>query len=279
MSFKFNMLLNEVGIDPADVRLLRHQADLPGRRSLFDWWHHDRASFEAYQSLQLSAKRASFARPFWAAFLGTWDGRTMFARLYEVGSPVLIDEEVEEPITGDRFPPGIIDRYETRPATFLEAYSGRLYIDWGGGASGKRAWSQRADLQDKAITELHLGAAERPFPGLMEISLPLSSIAEAPAGWIQRLAEGRGVYLLTCPRNGELYVGSATAAGGFWSRWSEYAANGHGGNVALKGRDPTDWIVSILQVAGSAHTSDEILAMEQLWKRKLNSRELGLNRN
>jgi hypothetical protein len=279
MPFRFNMLLEEAGLDPADVRLLRHQADLPSQRSLFDWWHQDRPAFEAYQSLQLNSKRASFARPHWAAFLGTWDGRTMFAGIYQVGSPSLLDHEVEAPISGDRFPAGTIDRYETRFTSLLSPYSGRLYIDWGGGASGKRAWSQRADLQDKLVTELHLDAAERPFPGLMEIALPLSSIAEAPPSWIQRLAEARGIYLLTCPRTGELYVGSATAAGGFWSRWSEYAANGHGGNVALVDRGPADWIVSILQVAGSAHTGDDIPAMEQVWKRKLQSRELGLNRN
>lgn len=279
MPFRFNMLLKEAGLDPADVRLLRHQADLPDRRSLFDWWHRDRAAFEAYQSLQLNAKRASFARPYWAAFLGTWDGRTIFAGLYEVGAPCLIDRELEEPISGYLLPAGTIDRYETRLLPLLSPYSGRLYVDWGGGASGKRAWSQRADVQDKLVTELHLDAAERPFPGLMEIALPLSLVAEAPPSWIQRLAEARGIYLLTCPRTGELYVGSATAAGGFWSRWAEYAADGHGGNVALKGREPTDWIVSILQVAGSAHTGDDVLSMEQVWKRKLQSRQLGLNRN
>ncbi|WP_223799738.1 GIY-YIG nuclease family protein [Sphingomonas nostoxanthinifaciens] len=85
--------------------------------------------------------------------------------------------------------------------------------------------------------------------------------------------------MLTCPRDGSLYVGSATSPGGFWARWAEYRANGHGGNVALRDRPPSDFIVSVLEVAGSTATVDDILASEALWKRKLQSRELGLNRN
>jgi hypothetical protein len=37
--------------------------------------------------------------------------------------------------------------------------------------------------------------------------------------------------------------------------------------------------VSILEVSGSGASTDEIIAAEQLWKAKLQSREMGLNRN
>jgi hypothetical protein len=40
-----------------------------------------------------------------------------------------------------------------------------------------------------------------------------------------------------------------------------------------------DYQVSILEVAGSASTHDDILLMENRWKMKLRSREMGLNRN
>ncbi|MFW2830808.1 hypothetical protein [Sphingomonas sp. ID0503] len=88
------------------------------------------------------------------------------------------------------------------------------------------------------MTELHLDGAEKPFPGLMDLFAPLSALAEAPPSWIQRLVAARGIYLLTCPRDGSLYVGSAAAEGGSWQRWTDYRVNGHGGNVALIGRDP-----------------------------------------
>lgn len=279
MPLRFNQLLVEAGLDPVEVRLLRHQISMGGGRSLLEAWRNDRPAFEAYQSLQLSAKRASFARPYWAAFFGTWDGRTLFGGIYEAGTPRGLAEAVEVPLTGMTEPPGAVDRYTTRLTDLLSDYSGRLYIDWGGGSSGKRSWNQRADAQNKCITELHLSEAEQPFPGVMAIASPLSAIGEAPPGWAQRLSEARGVYLLSCPRNGELYVGSAAGTGGFWSRWQDYRRDGHGGNSALVDREPTDWRVSVLQVAGSADSPDDILAMETMWKLKLQTRDFGLTRN
>ena len=58
-----------------------------------------------------------------------------------------------------------------------------------------------------------------------------------------------------------------------------YVADGHGGNVVLKSHDPSDYQISILEVAGSTATHEGILAMEDLWKSKLRSREMGLNKN
>ena len=278
MSFRFNMLLEEAGISPVEVRLLRHQP-VVGTKRLIDVWRGDRALFDRFQSMQVAAKRSQFTRPYWASFIGTWDGRTMFAGLYEVGTPTLIEADEVSEIGGNLDPAGTCDRYPLSASPLLQRYEGRLYIDWGGGPSGKRAWVQKAEAQDKAITELHLDAVEQPFPGLMALALPLSSIADAPPGWAEPLATNKGVYLLTCPRDGSLYVGSAVGDAGFWGRWAEYRANSHGGNVALIGREPSDFIVSVLEVAGSAASDRDILAAEAVWKRKLQSRELGLNRN
>jgi hypothetical protein len=72
------------------------------------------------------------------------------------------------------------------------------------------------------------------------------------------------------------YVGKAAGDDGFYGRWLDYVRDGHGGNVGLKSRDPSDYQVSILQVAGDAETF-EIDAMETRWKQKLQSREMGLN--
>jgi len=207
----FNQLLVDACLDPREVRLLRHQTSLQGGRSLLEAWRGDRLAFEDYQSLQLTARRASFARPYWAAFFGTWDGRTVLGGIYEVGAPLGLTEAVEVSLTGTIDPPGTVDRYPTRLTDLLSSYSGRLYIDWDGGSSGKRSWNQRADVRNKCITELHLNEAERPFPGLMAIASPLSALGEAPPGWAQR--------------------------------------------------------------------ADDILAMEAMWKLKLQSRNLGLNRN
>jgi hypothetical protein len=59
----------------------------------------------------------------------------------------------------------------------------------------------------------------------------------------------------------------------------EYFATGHGGNVGLRSRQPEDYRVSILETVGSAATAADLLALESRWKDKLQSREMGLNRN
>ncbi|WP_064712724.1 hypothetical protein [Rhizobium bangladeshense] len=71
----------------------------------------------------------------------------------------------------------------------------------------------------------------------------------------------------------------ALGADGFLGRWREYFATGHGGNVGLKSRDPSDYRVSILETVGTGATIIDLLALEMRWKAKLLSREMGLNRN
>ena len=282
MGLNFNSLLLEAGIDPAQVRLLRHQTTLPNGLTPFDLWHRDRAAFDEYQSYQPVSQRAYFASPYWANFLGLHDGRTLFSGLYQVGAPEVVSETINFEATDQQFGGGTDERYPIKLADELSAYIGRLYIDWGGGPSGKRAWKQLAESSDakpKVITELHLEGSSAPFPGFGAFLEPLSQVLSLPRGWKQLLSATKGVYLLTCPDTKEVYVGSATGSDGFLGRWTEYALNGHGGNVVLKRRQPSDYRVSILEVAGS-HTSDaDILALEQRLKMKLQSREMGLNAN
>lgn len=274
---QFNALLRDAGIDPADVRLLRHLPSV-GDQPLLDIWRADPARFEAYQALQLSRDRTSFARRYWASFIGTWDGRTVFAGLYENLERDELSGLGVDPISGARIQ-GEVDSYQTCLLEVLESFRGRLFIEWGGGASGKRAWNQKADVQEKTITELHRNISEQPFPGLLAINMPLSQLATISPAWVEHLAAAKGVYLLSCPRDGALYVGSATAAGGFWARWSSYLANGNGGNLGLINRPPSDFFTSIVQVAGSAETAEDILIAEARWKEKLRTREWGLNHN
>ena len=278
MPFRFNMLLEEAGIAPSDVRLLRHQPKV-GSKSLLDVWRTNRPLFESFQSEQDATKRAHLDARYWACFVGTWDGRTVFTGIYGIGAPTLMSEDIVSPISNNLEAAGTVHRYPCERLDCLAAYEGKLYVDWGGGASGKRAWIQRANTQNKVVSELHLASTEMPFPGLMELTQPLSTLSDVPSSWILQLSPAKGVYLLTCPDDGSQYVGSATGNGGFWSRWSEYRRNGHGGNVALKERGPRDYIVSVLQVAGSKDTDDDILASEARWKKKLQARMFGLSRN
>ena len=123
------------------------------------------------------------------------------------------------------------------------------------------------------------GNSRNGIPGFLNLIAPLSKVAAFPKGWIEALKHTTGVYLLTCPKTKEQYVGSAYGAEGFWHRWMDYVTTGHGGNVALKSREPSDYQISILEVAGSSLQIEDIVAMETRWKRKLQSGEMGLTRN
>ena len=176
----------------------------------------------------------------------------------------------------DVYKAGSLEVYDLGASQALEDLVGKLFIDWG---SAFRIWIQRADRQNKKITELRRKFEEPDFPGFLNFVEPLSKLSTLPKSWLAALRCSRGVYLLTCPKTKEQYLGKADGEGGFWSRWQDYIQTGHGDNVALKSRDPSDYQVSILEVAGTAATTEDILGIELLWKSKLQSREMGLNRN
>jgi hypothetical protein len=106
----------------------------------------------------------------------------------------------------------------------------------------------------------------------------LSELSAIPNAWIEALRSAKGVYLLTCPKTKEQYVGKASGSDGFWGRWQDYISNSHGGNILLKSRDPSDYQISILETVGSANETD-LDQLEARWKQKLQSREMGLNAN
>lgn len=276
---RFNMLLHEASIDPSAVRLLRHYPTLSNGVVLIDQFHRDRASLRAWQSVQSVHRRPHLAAPVWASFLGTPDGRTVFEGLYIASGPRSLSETTVDPLEGAPIPGGTCHRYDLDPVAEFEPYSGRLLIDWGGGASGKRAWVQRADNQDKPIAAILECPFEQPFPGYLSFRHTVGALDRLSPSWADHLRRARGVYLLSCPATGRLYTGSATGLDGFWGRWHEYLRTGHGGNQGLMDCDTRTFAVSILQVAGSTASADDIVADEQVWKAKLLSREFGLNRN
>ncbi|MEX1230971.1 MAG: GIY-YIG nuclease family protein [Planctomycetaceae bacterium] len=277
MPILFNSLLREAIISLADVRLLRHKDQRAQRgRGPYELYRDNRPEFESYQSTQDVKNRARLAAPLWASFVGTPRGETLFAGIYRARYIGLLRSDKKKPHVDGFDLAGSCDEYELALDERFTEFDGRLVIDWG---DGKRSWIQRADQQEKKIIELRTEFREPDFPGYLHLVGSLSEIARAPRSWIVALIACRGVYLLTCPKTREQYVGSAAGEGGFWQRWKDYMENGHGNNLGLQSRDPSDYQVSILEVAGSSATCEDILQAESLWKRKLQSREMGLNRN
>lgn len=277
----FCELLTKRGVGLKTARLLRHD-----RRGL-EHWSRSRSHFASYASYQLSAKSpyagAETAFQFvpgpalpdsdqTALFIGAhrildrwlWDG---------VRLPCLHDPHVpEDPARQD------LEAFDLDWLTDWDDLAGRILVRWGPPAS-TRSWSQWANSNDKEVLELRMSAASPPFPGFDALTTTLDEILTAPQSWREALAAVAGVYVLTCPDTGELYVGSATGREGFWQRWVSYAADGHGGNVILRKRGRRNYRISILQIASNLMSGEEVLALERFWKFKLGSRSHGLNAN
>ena len=130
------------------------------------------------------------------------------------------------------------------------------------------------------------------FPGYDKVRLSymqLQSIIERQKkSWIAALENQKAVYLITDKSNGKLYVGSATSDNGMLlTRWSNYAENGHGGNVELKklvAEKGFDYIkqnfqYSILENYNARVDDHVILDRESWWKETLQSRTFGYNDN
>src|SRR5205085_7553697 len=80
---RFNPLLAQADIDPREVLLMRHMDPRARKgRTPYELWRDDRPAFENYQATQSFRNRPRLARPYWASFVGTARGDTMFAGMY-----------------------------------------------------------------------------------------------------------------------------------------------------------------------------------------------------
>ena len=196
-------------------------------------------------------------------------------RLNCIGS---VPQGTIDPLTGVPVVTSADDQYECHRLDALSKYIGRLSIHWGDSSSARRAWVQRANKQNKEIIELTKIFREEAFPGFTKLIRPLSEIETMPPTWKETLRSKSWCVSARLPTNARALCGSALQDG-FLGRWEAYATNSHGGNIGLRIRDPSDYIVSVLEVAGSSATVDDIIALENTWKTKLHSRDIGLNRN
>lgn len=129
------------------------------------------------------------------------------------------------------------------------------------------------------------------FPGYDNICLSYDQLADIikkePMDWINALKAQKAVYLITDKATGKLYVGSATGKEMLLERWQNYVDNGHGGNKDLvwlveeKGFDyiKKNFQYSLLENFNSVVDDGIVLRREAWWKKALQSREYGYNKN
>ena len=128
------------------------------------------------------------------------------------------------------------------------------------------------------------------FPSFKSVHISFSQlkaiVKKALPDWQSALSSVAGVYLIADKSSGKLYVGSATGQGGIWQRWAEYATNLHGNNrqlIELKKQFGDvhfeNFYFSILEIADTHSSENEILVRESHWKNVLLTRQFGYNDN
>lgn len=145
-----------------------------------------------------------------------------------------------------------------------------------------------SDIYVSGIFEKTVTIAD--FPGFDRVNIDYRTlqliISDNISSWHSALSNVKGIYLITDKTSGKQYVGSAYGDECIWHRWSEYAKNGHGGNVELKellhenGEDYRyNFRYAILEICNMSLGNEHILSRENHWKEVLLTRKFGLNKN
>lgn len=273
-------LLQTYGIDPGTVRLVRH-----GNKEIqvLDVFRQDPERFTHYTAWQREDKYgdARFLLVF-APALGT---TALFLGIWQIEDVTLNDELTEKHrriLVRHSLPAGWFDRsvyYHLRRIDAMSDLSERLVIDWG---HSTLQWVQRKDKPVVQIKPLHsigefvsYDAVQLHYDDLRR----LTTDRDSNITWVNALSTVNGVYLIRHMKDGRLYVGSAYGEGGILGRWAKYARSGHGGNKLLKALDPRNFEFSVLEIAPSTMSGEEVIARENRWKERLGTREFGLNDN
>lgn len=263
-------ILRSAGIDPTEAQAIRHafvrEHEDTGLRGI----HADSTDDEilAYTSQQ-SAKPRVFPvspPPIWVVFVREGGDR---ARLWSV-----LDNRGE--VSDD----GSLRTFDLVVSELMADLRNRLVIGW----KSPRTWRLNGPTAAGYPVLEVADAQPVPFPGFDRLVLDRAQLEAVMrdhryAAWRTALSSVVGVYLVTDTRDGRQYVGKADGAESIRQRWSAYAANGHGGNVELRGMDPTTFRYSVLRVFDPATPTREINEAEGHYKLALDTRRHGLNRN
>lgn len=173
---------------------------------------------------------------------------------------------------------GSIRTFNLERTDLLQEYVGRLVIGW----AAPLAWYVHGTTASAyPVRELADAAAPR-FPGFENLRLDYPTLQAVMrdrryATWRSALSSVAGVYVITDLRDGRNYVGKADGAENILQRWSAYASNGHGGNLELRGLDPTSFRFSLLRVFDPSTPQQVINRAESHYKQALDSVRHGLN--
>lgn len=270
MALTLSPILLDAGINLTDSLVIRHAYVREHEDSGLSGIHADSTGEEIleYTRNQSSNIRRFPAVPprFWVVFIREGGDQ---ARLWGV-----VENRGE--ISND----GVRRVFDVVVSEHMADLRGRLVIGW----RSPRTWWMRASTAANYPVVGIADAEPVPFPGFDRLVLDYAQLQAVMrehryASWRTALSSVVGIYLITDTRDGRQYVGKAGGEENIRQRWSIYATNGHGGNVELRGLDPSTFRYSLLRVFDPSTPTSAIDASESHFKVALDSRRHGLNRN
>lgn len=273
-------LLRTYGVEPSEVRLVRH-----GNKEIdvLETFLNETERFTEYTAWQKAGKYGNSkylaifapARSTTSLFLGLWKvkGVTKNTDLKSTHLSLLRKFDLPERWYEKS------DRYDLEITSKMIDLNQRLVVDWG---KSTVSWVQ---TRNKNVVEVKPKNSIGDFTSYDSILLSygdlykLISDTDSNADWVNALSSVNGVYLIKHKKDGRLYVGSAYGKGGILGRWASYAKTGHAGNKYLKALDPHDFEFSVLEISPSTMSADDVIFRENRWKECLGTREFGLNDN
>jgi len=264
-------VLHAAGVDPAAVLVIRHTYKSDGLASRAETSPEAVLAYTRVQHVKPGKIPADPPR-WWLIFMAESGRRCRLLTVFDNAGEVM-----EERTDTHR-------SFQLQESGLLRSLHGQLLIEW---SKDPVNWAKRGLLGAKLpvveIADPHVVE----FPGYDKVLLPYAELLEMVGNsrytkWQAALGAVQGIYLVADTVTGKLYVGKADGGERIWGRWTTYARDGHGGNIAMReliGHDPNQpgrYLFSILQVFGPQIPRSEIDAAEIHFKRALLSRKHGL---
>ncbi|OFV94746.1 MAG: hypothetical protein A3H28_17185 [Acidobacteria bacterium RIFCSPLOWO2_02_FULL_61_28] len=270
---------------------MRHRPHEQALRKVLPWLAAEKLDlFSAYQQTQSEmAEQVLTQAEYLASFIGHEPGEALFVGLYKVGRSHSLTFNQFWKVRSFRelgklgmmgFVKGTRHSclwFDLQLTEIYQEWRGKLIIGWPPPERAWCRWANRNEFPVKAILPESLLVRE--MPPAEELTLAWNELKNLPSSWKSALAQWRGVYFILDRSDGKSYVGSAYGRDNIYSRWSNYAARGHGGNKQLRGRKPENFLFSILERVSPDMVPEEVIQKENHWKKRLHTREFGLNDN
>ena len=286
-----NNILRMYGLDNLignqKVKLVRHQDT--NRNIQFEKLKKNKELLEEYQSVQSEDR---FNCEYILSYLAIENSNSLFMGMYKVKSSTYVENII---VSDNLIELGHANnftgyKYELEEVDFLQDINNRLVIDWG---KGFRSWAQWLDeKKDKEVIEIRPKGYVDDFPGYADVFLDYSELEKiikypnANKIWYQKLSAVAGIYLITDQFTGKHYIGSAYGKDGIIGRWKTYVDKSMKENkdlIELSDKNDESYkykfTFTILRTLSKALTKDEVIEKENSYKRRLGSKEFGLNSN